>query len=158
MKVKFKKLKPNAEIPKKQSKEAACVDLVICSVDHLNSNKAVVYLGFSTEIPPGYKAVIVPRSSFTTKGWVMQNSPAQIDSDYRGEWMLKFQAIPKDVHMHTNIRETVEVELSYPRFPYEKGERVAQMYLEKIVDYEIEEVEELATTERGEGGFGSTGK
>ena len=119
---------------------------------------AKVYLGFATEIEPGWKGVVVPRSSFTQKGWVMQNSPAQIDSDYRGEWMLKFQAIPASLDTFCNKHE--EIELEYPDFPYKPGDRVAQIYFEEVKPVEFTVVfdeEELSSTERGDGGFGSTG-
>ena len=152
MKIKIKKLHPQVKIPLKATKDAAGADLYAFDIG-LNGNQkhATVYLGFSTEIPKGYKAVIVPRSSFTQKGWVMQNSPAQIDCDYRGAWMLKFEAIPEkwnDFHF----------DMHYPSFPYKVGDRVAQVFFEKVVPYEFEEVTDLVETERGEGGFGSTGK
>jgi dUTP pyrophosphatase len=146
MKIKIKKLHPQAKIPLKATKEAACADVYATDIFHNSQNEVKVHLGFSTEIPKGYKGIIVPRSSFTQKGWVMQNSPAQIDSDYRGEWMIKFEAIP------------VEFAETYPTFPYIKGDRVAQIFFEKIVDYEFEEVKEVQVSERGSGGFGSTGK
>ena len=143
MKVKIKKLHPEAKIPLKATKEAACADVYATEIlkDEIQKYNVTVKLGFSTEIPNGYKGIIVPRSSFTHKGWVMQNSPAQIDSDYRGEWMIKFESLD-----------------DYLPFPYKVGDRVAQIFFEKVVDYEFEEVTEVAVSERGEGGFGSTGK
>lgn len=154
MKIKIKKLHPQAKIPLKTTKDAACADVYATEIID-NSNFVTIKLGFSTEIPKGYKGIIVPRSSFTQKGWVMQNSPAQIDSDYRGEWMIKFEGI----HRYSiNDYEFEEVEYhSEISFPYKIGDRVAQIFFEKVVDYEFEEVEELVVSERGEGGFGSTG-
>lgn len=138
MKIKIKKLHPLAKIPLKGTKEASCADVYATEIEH-NNDEITIKLGFSTEIPNGYKGVIVPRSSITKTTWIMQNSPAQIDSDYRGEWMIKLKNI--------DITDS----------PYKVGDRVAQIFFEKIVDYEFEEVEELVETERGQGGFGSTG-
>lgn len=151
LQIQFKKLHENAVIPLLATANAACVDLVATEIEELSTNVKIVKLGFATAIPEGYKAVIVPRSSFTGYSWVLQNSPAQIDADYRGEWMLKFRAIPLSA-------TTAGGYFIYDSFPYKVGERVAQMYLEKIVNYNFEVVEELPTTERAEGGFGSTGK
>lgn len=148
----FKKFHPNTVLPTQGTKEAACVDVVATEVI-LGGNVVIVKLGFGTDIPKGYKGVIVPRSSFTHKGWVLQNSPAQIDSDYRGEWMLKFEAIPV-----ATTPTPVGSRLQYTPFPYGKGDRVAQIFFEKVIEFTFEEVEELETSERGSGGFGSTGK
>jgi dUTP pyrophosphatase len=149
MKVKIK-LIGDTPIPKKGSGDAACYDVTAMVVEQKEPNLVKVYLGIHTEIPRGKKGVIVPRSSFTQKGWIMQNSPAQIDSDYRGEWMLKFEAIP------TGYGEPIE-ELLYPNFPYKVGDRVAQIFFENVDDTELEIVSDLAETVRGSGGFGSTG-
>jgi len=154
MKIKIKKLHPQAKIPLKLTKEAACADVYATEIIKQDSYKVTIKLGFSTEIPTGYKGIIVPRSSFTQKGWVMQNSPAQIDSDYRGEWIIKFEAIPIDAKSSMG---GLLIDILPNDFPYKVGDRVAQIFFEKIVEYEFEEVEELVETERAEGGFGSTG-
>jgi dUTP pyrophosphatase len=73
----------------------------------------------------------------------MNNSIGIIDSDYRGEWMAVF----------TNITDNAWL---YP-FPYEAGERVAQIYFEEILDIEFEETDDLEESDRGTGGFGSSG-
>ena len=146
IKIKIKKLYLDTVLPKKGSNYACCYDVVANQIDFIDDNKVIVKLGFSTDIPNNYKGVIVPRSSFTHKGWVMQNSPGQIDSDYRGEWMIKFEAL---------LDEWGE---TYPTFPYKKGDRVAQIFFEKVESIYWEEVKELNTTVRNNGGFGSTGK
>jgi len=140
LKVKFKKLYADTKLPIKGSLDAACYDVYANSVVS-GGGQAIYGLGFSTEIPKGWKAIIVPRSNLTKHRWVMINSPAQIDSDFRGEWMVKMTAIEQDPQP----------------IPYKVGERIAQMYFEKVVDVEFEEVDNLSETERGEGGFGSTG-
>jgi dUTP pyrophosphatase len=145
LKVKFKKLYADAKLPIKGSLHAACFDVYAQSVTYNEKfpTKRYVGLGFATEIPEGYRGVIVPRSNLTKHNWVMNNSIGIIDSDYRGEWMAVF----------TNITDNAWL---YP-FPYEAGERVAQIYFEKIENVEFEEVDSLNESERGEGGFGSTG-
>jgi len=154
MTIKFKRLHDDAVLPTKGSMEAACHDLVITQIDHPDGQGTmIVKYGFSTEIEKGYKAVIVPRSSFTLKGWVMQNSPGQIDSDYRGEWMTKFEAIPQSIGVTYAVKDPFH---KYSLFPYKIGDRVTQCYIEKVIDVKWEETKELEITERGAGGFGST--
>jgi len=142
-------------MPVKGSGGAACYDVFATHIQFKENDKVKVSLGFATEIPEGYKGCVVPRSSFTQKGWIMQNSPAQIDSDYRGEWMLKFQAISDDAK--TSLDGHL-VDVLFPDFPYKVGDRVAQIYFEKVLNPELVVVHSLDETTRGEGGFGSTGK
>ena len=85
----------------------------------------------------------------------MQNSPGQIDSDYRGEWMIKFEAIPLDVNT-TGRGSLLSTKFTLNPFPYKVGDRVAQIFFERVIPMEFEEVEELSTSDR-KGGFGSTG-
>ena len=145
MKVKIKKLHEDAQIPKLSTEGSACSDLVATKIHLYPSKKHVtVYSGLAMEIPKGYKLCVVPRSSLCYKGWVIANSPCQIDSDYRGEIIIKFQSISDD--------------FDSDGFPYKALDRFAQCYLEKVIDFEYEEVEELNETERGSGCFGSTGK
>lgn len=141
LQVKFKKLHADAKLPIKGSEHAACFDVYATSVE-LDENRVVTYgLGFSTEIPKGWRGVVVPRSNISKHPWVLANSIGIIDSDYRGEWMVKFKCI-------SNFIEAV---------PYGAGDRIAQIYFEKNTDVQFVEVEELDQTERGAGGFGSTG-
>lgn len=78
--------------------------------------------------------------------------------DYRGEYMLKFKAIPSKVITNTAVGGVplAQPKVVYSGFPYKVGDRVAQMWIEKIVEYTFEEVDDLSATARGEGGFGST--
>lgn len=141
LQVKFKKLNADAKLPIKGSEHAACFDVYATSVE-LDENRVVTYgLGFSTKIPEGWRGVVVPRSNISKHPWVLANSVGIIDSDYRGEWMVKFKCI-------SNFIESV---------PYGAGDRIAQIYFEKNTDVQFIEVKELDQTERGEGGFGSTG-
>lgn len=140
--VNFKKLTSTAKLPVKGSSSAACYDVYATSL-RLDDQGMITYgLGFATEIPEGWRGVIVPRSNLAKHKWVMANSVGIVDSDYRGEWMVKMKSVS------FNPREAA---------PYQVGDRVAQIYFEKVVDVAFVEMEELHNTSRGEGGFGSTG-
>lgn len=161
--IQIKKLNDKAVIPSKGSKDAACYDLVITEIIEETPNKVTVKYGIATAIPKGYKCVITPRSSFTHKGWLMANSCGIIDADYRGEWMSKFEAIPTkyvESFEQTSPSGALYYNAGYldnKEFPYQVGDRVTQFSIEKVIPSEISVVDELSDTERGEGGFGSTG-
>lgn len=141
LKVKFKKLHADAKLPIKGSLHAACYDVYAHSVERDYEGLITYGLGFATEIPEGYMAVVVPRSNLSKHKWILGNSVGIIDSDYRGEWMVKMRSL-------SGI---------YASAPYQVGERVAQVYFAPVLETEIEEVDELSDTARGTGGFGSTG-
>ena len=103
--------------------------------------RAIVETGLFIELPVGYEAQIRPRSGLAAKnGLTVLNSPGTIDADYRGEVKV------------------ILVNLSNDDFTINDGERIAQMVIAKHEQAEWIEVEELADSERGAGGFGSTGK
>lgn len=98
-------------------------------------------LGFSTAIPEGYYFKVVPRSGLALwDGLSIVNSPGTIDAGYRNEWMA------------------IVVNLSNKEVTLKKGERICQIILSKMYNYKFIESEELPESERGLGGFGSTGK
>jgi len=102
--------------------------------------RAMVPTGLKVEIPKGYELQIRPRSGLAAKhGITVLNTPGTIDPDYRGEIKV------------------ILVNLSNEPYSIEPGERIAQAVFAKYEQLEWEEVEELSETERGEGGFGSTG-
>ncbi len=157
--IKFKRIHQNAVIPQHMTAGAACVDLVATEIEYVDEDKVTVKFGFSTEFSDGYKVHIMPRSSFSHKDWVMQNLPGVIDSDYRGEWMCKFQAIP--IGFKLDYKGAIDMDnlaLEYSEFPYKVGERVLQASVEVNIHMKWKESKELSTTIRGEGGFGSTNK
>lgn len=143
LKIQFKKLYNSTKLPVKGSLHAACYDAHAANISFDKNNSVVIGLGFATKIPDGYKGVIVPRSGFTKTNWVMNNGIGIIDSDYRGEWMMKIKPIDGRIY------ETP--------LPFTIGDRCCQIYFEKVLDVEFVEVDELEATERGTGGFGSTG-
>lgn len=98
-------------------------------------------LGFATAIPEGYYFKVVPRSGLALwEGLSIVNSPGTIDSGYRNEWMA------------------IVVNLSNKNVILKRGERICQIILVKMEEYEFIEAENLPGSERGLGGFGSTGK
>ena len=140
--VKIKKLNPNAIIPTYAKPGDACMDIVATSL-HYDDVKGFVYgTGFAVEIPEGYEIVIRPRSSICKTDAYLTNSPGTIDSGYRGEVMAVFKNNHPDNH----------------KAPYNVGERIAQIKIQEVIPIEFVEVEELSKTERGDGGYGSTGK
>ncbi|MBR5856307.1 MAG: dUTP diphosphatase [Bacteroidales bacterium] len=103
--------------------------------------RAMVPTGLFIELPEGYEAQIRPRSGLAAKfGITVANSPGTIDADYRGEIKV------------------ILINLSKEKFVINPGERVAQMVIAKYEKIEWREVEELGESERGAGGFGSTGR
>lgn len=142
LQVKFKKISSNTKLPFKGSLDAACSDVYAHSITFEN-DKMVIGLGFKTEIPRGYKGILIPRSNLTKHPWMMNNSMGIIDADYRGEWKM--------------ILTPLNGDLITTSLPYGTGDRVGQIYFEAVTSVEFVEVEDLSETERGTGGFGSTG-
>lgn len=103
--------------------------------------RAMIPTGLYVELPVGYEMQVRPRSGLAAKhGITVLNSPGTIDADYRGEIRI------------------ILVNLSSEAFTIEPGERIAQLVVARHEQVEWEPVEELGTTERGAGGFGSTGR
>lgn len=142
MKVKIKKLKSTAVIPTYAKPGDACMDLTATSL-HYDDVKGFVYgTGLAMEIPEGYEGVIRPRSSICKTDAYITNSPGTVDAGYRGEVMVVFK------NNDPNNRNA----------PYKIGDRIAQIKIQEVIPVEFIEVDELSETERGEGGYGSTGK
>jgi len=144
MKLKVKKLHPNAVIPKYSTEGAACFDLhAVGRAKIWPGHHLAVNIGLAFEVPQGYALRIASRSGLALKNGITV-LPGVIDSDYRGEVkvLLFVQISP------LGLNDCIEIK---------PGDRIAQAYLEKIERVEFEEVAELSETERGEGGFGSTG-
>lgn len=139
MKIKIKKLHPNAKMPSNGTKSAAGFDLYSTWRTTLYPNEStIVGTGIAFEIPEGYVGVVYSRSSTAKKGLII--TPLLVDADYRGEVFIL-------VNNQTDEPYRVAI-----------GDRLAQMRIEKLVDTEYEWAEELSETERGSGGYGSTGR
>jgi len=141
MKVNIKKLHPDAVIPKYAKEGDAGMDLVATSIVSEDISQITYGTGIAVEIPEGFVGYVFPRSSVRKTTLALSNSVGVIDSGYRGEIQATFR--------RTNGNIQTE---------YEVGDRIAQIIIMPVPYVEFTEVEELTSTERGEGGFGSTGK
>ena len=141
--MKFKQLHPDAILPTKGSEAAGGYDIYMPRMGSLNQyEKELFPLGFAAEVPPGYVAMILPRSGTgAKKGVELVNICGVIDSDYRGEWMAML-TLKKD----------------HESFIFDKGERLLQFVLVPALSVQPEWADELSDTSRGEGGFGSSGQ
>lgn len=158
MNVKIKKLHPDAIIPKYAKPGDAGLDLVALDgglVDQVTGNVTFT-TGLAVEIPEGYVGLIFPRSSISKTGMALSNAVGVIDSGYRGEIMLKFNLSGTCASMFL-AQALTERKINTPPV-YLKGDKIGQLIILPYPKVEFEEVEELSDTERGEGGFGSTGK
>ena len=140
MKVKIKKLVEKAVIPAYSKKGDAGLDLTATSVTLDDYNNVVYGTGLAVEIPEGFVGLLFPRSSNAKTNLYLTNHVGVIDSSYRGEIMLKYKCIE-----------------SFGKNTYQVGDRVGQIIILPYPSIEFEEVEELSVTERGAGGYGSTG-
>ncbi len=145
--------------PEKGSKFAACYDAFVAKVE-FKDGMAICYLGFSTEVPEGFKGVISARSNITKHGWVLANGIGIIDADYRGEWQARFRPLIADTINNKGVGSFPDPEdLFFKEFPYAIGDACCQIYFERELEIAFMEVDETSGTERGDGGFGhSDGK
>jgi len=143
MKVKIKKLHQNAVIPTFAYTGDACMDLyAVESVFFKPGDIRFIRSGLAFGIPDGYYIEVRPRSGLSKNSQlIILNSPATIDFGYRGEVVVFMKSLNSD-------RSVV----------IKEGDRFAQILLKKKIEFEFEEVDELSETERGSGGFGSSGK
>ena len=141
MKVKFKKLHSNARTPHYSLQGDGCLDLYASWLKIDDLGNRVYGTGIAMEIPPGHVGLVFPRSSVSKTNLSLRNSVGVIDSNYRGEIILKFL----DLEEMDNLPS------------YVAGNKIGQIMLIERPEIELEEVEELSETDRGEGGFGSTG-
>ena len=139
----FKRLSPLATVSHYQTEHAAGMDLHAALADPIDICSGDIQLipcGFAMSIPEGYEAQVRPRSGLSTRhGVSLPNAPGTIDSDYRGEVLVPL------------------INLGRESFTVEPGMRIAQMVIAPVCRAQIEEVLDLTDTDRGEGGFGSTG-
>lgn len=138
MKIKFKRISPDSVVPSYAKVGDGAVDLVaISKVDELYFSEYGT--GLAIEVPENHVALLFPRSSITNKGLILGNSVGVIDSGYRGE--IKFRFYPVERYSQE----------------YQIGDKIGQMMIIPYPKLEFEEVEELSETDRGTGGYGSTG-
>ena len=141
MKVRIKKINSDAVIPTYAKVGDAGMDLVATSIKENTTFQITYGLGIALEIPEGFVGLVFPRSSIRNTELTLSNSVGVIDSGYRGELQATFNK--------SNGLDSIS---------YNVGDRVCQMMIIPHPTIELEEVETLNNTERGEGGFGSTGQ
>ena len=143
MQFKVKRLDERAIIPTYATKNSAGADLYNMKdvqVEIAPHQTVLIKTGLAVEIPEGYVGLVFARSGIASKrGLAPANKVGVIDSDYRGEWMVA-------LHNHSDFAATVD-----------GGERIAQVVVVPYIQGAFTEVDELSDTERGSGGFGSTG-
>lgn len=166
------------------SKEGdACMDIYATSIEYdMEKDRYIVHTGLHFELPEDYEMEIRPRSSNSKTEWYIPNSPSTIDWGYRGEVLIVFKCRTHSIiksslnyilHELRNILKfhdrntyTTETHISSAQdllkdFPYKVGDRVCQLIVrrrERIIWDEVQSLDELSKTERGNGGFGHTGK
>ena len=141
--IQIKRFSNSVSIPKYETPGSSGMDIAA----HIENNikihpgeKALISTGFSLSIPIGYEVQIRPRSGLAAKKNItVLNTPGTIDADYRGEIKV------------------ILINLGKEQFVIENGDRIAQMVVCPVVQANLKEVKELPDTERGLGGFGSTG-
>ena len=139
MQIKFKKVR-EVETPIYASEGAAAMDLFAATDPEFDSiqNYYEIKTGIALQVPEGYGAFILPRSSISNKGIIIANSIGLGDPDFRGELRVRFKPVDQD------------------HIIYQKGERIAQLVIIQTPKIQLIEVNELDETVRGEGGYGST--
>ncbi|MBQ3047828.1 MAG: dUTP diphosphatase [Clostridia bacterium] len=139
--IKFKKLNSDAIIPSYAHPEDAGMDIFSNEEKTIESGKwALVKTGFCMELPSGYEAQVRSKSGLSLKsGIIVLNSPGTVDENYRGEVGV------------------ILMNVSQSDYKIEKNQKIAQMVINKVEHFKVEEVLNLSETARGEGGFGSTG-
>ena len=140
-KVKIKKLDPNAVIPKYSIDGDAGMDLTITDIKENTSFSITYGFGIAIEIPKSYVGLIFPRSSVRNQDLILSNCVGVIDSGYRGE-----------------LQATFKKTQGLDSFSYNVGDRGAQIMIIPYPQIEFVETDDLSNTDRGIGGFGSTGK
>ncbi|WP_350343445.1 dUTP diphosphatase [Proteinivorax tanatarense] len=140
--VKFKKITNTAIIPKRQNTNDAGLDIYADQdIEIKPGESALISTGLSMELPYDTEAQVRPRSGLALKHSVtVLNTPGTIDSGYRGEVKV------------------ILINHGTKKFKVQKNMRIAQMVIKPVYPVKTVEVEDLSPTDRGEGGFGSTGK
>lgn len=153
MKVRFKRLNPLAKTPARAHSTDAGFDLVAVSAK-VEENGCLCYgTGLAFEIPEGYAGFVFSRSSVSNYSLSQANCVGVIDSGYRGEVSVKFKPT-------LEFMDTDNPDHTAYRIPkrYNVGERIAQLIVMPVPEIDFEEAADLDDSERGTGGYGSTGK
>ena len=143
IKILIKRLSKEVSLPKYETSGSSGMDLAANIDANINidpGKTAIIHTGLALSIPKGFEVQIRPRSGLAAKQKIsVLNTPGTIDADYRGEIKV------------------ILINLGKETFKVEKGLRIAQMVVCPVVQAQLKEVDDLSETERGKGGFGSTG-
>lgn len=156
--VRVKLLSPSAVMPTKAHATDAGFDLTAISREYDEHGNVVYHFGLAFEIPEGYVGLIFPRSSLCKKDLLLSNAVGVIDSGYRGEVTAKFKLAMRAKGELRTVPDTAIVEQWGTANVYGKGERIAQLIIIPLPRIALVESAELSESERGEGGYGSTGR
>lgn len=148
MKIKIKKIRPHAVIPKYAKTGDAGMDLTAVTKSRDEYGNIVYGTGLAFEIPDGYFMMLVPRSSNCKTDLTLTNHCGIVDSGYRGEIFFKYAEHDRK---YQSIGHTVNED-------YSIGDRIGQLIILPYPKIEFEEVDTLSDSDRGAGGYGSTGK
>ncbi|MGN1386433.1 MAG: dUTP diphosphatase [Bacillus sp. (in: firmicutes)] len=141
MKIKFKKISPSAVVPTKAHKSDAGFDLTCTRYEVTDGELFTYHTDIAVEIPEGHVGLLFPRSSIYKQDLFLTNAVGVCDSCYRGEIMFKFKS--------------TEYECNHF---YEVGDRIGQLVIMPYPEVEFVEADELSDSDRGTGGYGSSGR
>jgi dUTP pyrophosphatase len=153
IKVLVKKMHPDSKLPTYSKPGDAAMDVYAHSVKSAENNKDPYMeydTGIAVKIPEGYVGLIFPRSSISKTPYMLANGVGVVDSGYTGSIKLRYK-LDATLIEHGSLGN---VEVEY----YDIGDRIGQLMILPFPTVELEEVKELPSTERGDGGFGSSGK
>lgn len=167
-KIKIKKVSDNAVIPSRSHDTDSGWDLSVTGIHKIDGDTIFFKTGLQAEPPPGYYLEIYPRSSISPLPFMLANSVGIIDESYRGELIIAIRVLHAELGgKHERAVFPTGIVYALDAKPVSltevgnliiaKKARIAQMILRKRISSEVLEVESLSTTERGSGGFGSTG-
>lgn len=155
--IRIKKLTDNAVIPSKAHPSDAGFDLVATSRSIDEFGNVVYGTGLAMEIPEGYAGFIFPRSSICKKDLALSNSVGIVDSGYRGEIMCKFRPVWKTAGMSSIHKHKTIIDGNPLCDIYAVGDRIAQLIVMPYPGTAFTETDTLSDSDRGAGGYGSTG-
>lgn len=150
LQVNIKKLSDNAAIPTYAKDGDAGMDLTATSKSYDEHGNVVYGTSLAFEIPKGYVGLLFPRSSNTKKDLILGNSVGVLDSGYRGEVVFKFKLHHKLWHDYSGDLDIKDLQ------DYEIGDRIGQIIIMPYPQVTFNIVDELSSSDRGIGGFGST--
>jgi dUTP pyrophosphatase len=157
MQVKIKKLVENAVIPSYAKQGDAGLDLTATSKEYDSYGNTVYGTGLAFKIPEGYFGLLIPRSSNSKTDLRLTNSSGILDSGYIGEVMFKYRNDNFSSSSMSIKNDLINGDIGFSN-EYEVGDRIGQLIILPYPQIEFQEVDDLGETERGDGGFGSSGR